>query len=346
MMKMNKMIQINTVLHNTGSFIISQKVFNCRPPRILCNYSYSSIPKTTKEELIVEVYDTYRNAIYNLSSDQLYEIINLLINEKYELSPFKVINVKNDEFDDYCCSAILDSNHFYYFPSYNLPGYIKVVKTEEKDLLVLNALTLLLLNHTLYDGGCASIDDQVVYFHDRLKKMRDIHRLYRINITTPISKHLILDTLPIFFDKEGDDTYVYKLIESFLNLPYYDNRGNKVLYQTGRPVTEELNNVLDNMYLHQTFDRELATLFPGVSFTRHVSQVFIAVRQTNIKYNSTHVFNEQSGYALLKKVGLTGKIVSICPGDAPIACYDNQAVSIDRCSETVLIQDVYHKRFL
>lgn len=75
----------------------------------------------------------------------------------------------------------------------------------------------------------------------------------------PIS--LILDKVKLFV---GDGNfYLYRLISDFLNIPIYDDFGNR-RFDVSLPPIGELTRVIFNIVLIDVFDREFTKRFPGI----------------------------------------------------------------------------------
>lgn len=135
----------------------------------------------------------------------------------------------------------------------------------------------------------------------------------------------------------GEGSYVYNLISKWLNLPYLNEDGVHIScnHIHGKPVGD-LSRILYNLTMKETFDREFAKKFPGVAVSRFITQVFIGTKTSDCV-----VFNNNNAYPLLYTVGMDANIVSIGPGDDPIACYENMTVSIDYDSKSVLVKPLY-----
>ncbi|KAD6455026.1 hypothetical protein E3N88_09732 [Mikania micrantha] len=284
--------------------------------RLGCRYLNTWIGDPLADS-VKELY-SFHSEKYPLNHSQYEVLLHQIKEGEYELSPIRVHNVKKVEFDDnYCCQI----SHFCFIPS-RLPGYITVVKVDDKDLLVIDALTQLLLSVSLYGYGKRTgcdFHDYFEEFRNKVQKMSGISRLYRMIIHVPLPKQFILDKLPMYNVEK--DTDLYDMIESFLNLPYVDDDGNDVSDQIGRPAVGKLSSALYNLVLQETFDLEFDQFFPGVEVYRYISLVLIGT-----KNQDQVVFNEKAGYALLMKLGMTGKIFSIGPGDDPLSWCDRKGL--------------------
>lgn len=67
---------------------------------------------------------------------------------------------------------------------------------------------------------------------------------------------------------------LFVIISSFLNLPAIDMDGNTVGVAGCMQIVGDISKVLFDIVL-MDFDSEFAKRFPGIVFTRYVSQVFI-----------------------------------------------------------------------
>lgn len=108
---------------------------------------------------------------------------------------------------------------------------------------------------------------------------------------------------------------VYKLIESFLHLPIYDEYGNLYDYCNidGIPPVGDISRVLLDIALREVFEVEFLTRYPLVSYTRLMKDVFLLIQDSE-----KDLFNEKAGYELLESLDLSGEITSIGRGDDPI----------------------------
>lgn len=147
-----------------------------------------------------------------------------------------------------------------------------------------------------------------------------MNRIYRIEIDFPPDIGLFLRKLTSI--NLYPDTHIYKYITSFLNLTYIDEDG-KCLESTKTYTVGNLRRIVHNLVLKEIFDNEFRKLFPGVAFTRFVSQVIVGTKDSD-----GIVFNEEAGYALLKSLGLSGQIVSIGKGDDAIEICGNRLLYI------------------
>lgn len=127
----------------------------------------------------------------------------------------------------------------------------------------------------------------------------------------------------------GEGSVCYNLISSFLNLPAIDMEGNTVSVAGCMQIVGDISKVLFDIVL-MDFDSEFAKRFPGIVFTRYVSQVFISTRE-----NDEVIFDEKELYELLEELCLAGQLTSIGPGDDPIPC-NSKLIYLDSDSKVVV----------
>lgn len=106
------------------------------------------------------------------------------------------------------------------------------------------------------------------------------------------------------------------------------------------PPAGEITRVLFDIVLKEVIDREFPIKFPGICFSRFKNEVFISTREED-----QVLFDELAGYALLKELGLAGRILSIGPGEKPIMCH-NKILHIDPDSHQVIVYDIENIEYL
>lgn len=198
-----------------------------------------------------------------------------------------------------------------------------VMPDNKEDLLVLMGLSRMLfrLSHGCLPEDGYRMVDMVPSFYSSIRGLGKVDRVYRLDLGPSLKKipsSLVFSKVKPFF---GDSCSVYKLISSLLYLPIVDIYGNNRrsdinLNGFGIPLVGEIPRVLFNIVLTDIFDREFAKRFPGIPFSRFISEVFLTTRG-----NDEIIFDDKAGNALLDELNLAGKIVSIGPGDDPLLCY-------------------------
>lgn len=278
--------------------------------------------------IVSELHSRFKSDYFErISVEECEQMLDDICNGEYQLSPILVSSVKMDEIESFChrktvmSSVICGLLHFYHSKK---QGYITIARpSTERDVLLIAALESLLYPTTLKLSSI-SIDYLVYDFHSDIKKMVCVNRIYRLEIDFPSPIGFFLSNLSQI--NLRPDTVLYQFLTSFLDLPYIDENG-KCLERWNRTYTVgDLRRIILNHVLNETFDDEFRKAFPGVGFTRFVSQVIIGTKDSD-----EVAFDENAGYALLKSLGLTGQIVSIGLGDPPmLPCYGNKDVYIDR----------------
>lgn len=290
--------------------------------------------------MIENVYETCFNEIdLNITDEQYETIQKKILSGKYVLSPMRVSVINVEKLNEFLCNLAPRCPDYYCYPSPS-PGYMIVVRPDYTDVLVHMGLAQLLFSlsidedQPIYDRFKRvgdRVDHLIENFHSGIREMGHVREIHRIEFLQPLPHYIILNSVKNYV---GDGSYVYNLISSFLMLPYLREDGVEISNHINSQPVGELSRIL--YLLRETFDREFTQLFPGVVFERFITQVFIANKAADCV-----VFDKDAGYALLDKLGMCGNIVSIGPGDEPIACHENMTVSIDYVSKMVLLNQLY-----
>jgi hypothetical protein len=280
-------------------------------------------------ENVSQLHNRYRSTFLDhISVEECEKMMDDIRCGFYQLSPIQVNNIKNEEFKSFLKERTVQSSAIcgllHCFPGKE-PGYTTVVRpSHDKDVLLIAALERVLLENTV-NWKCPSIESLVYDFHSDINRMVSVNRIYRIDISFPEPMGKYLKNISQI--NLRPDTRLYQFLSTFLNLPYIDEDGMCLETLNGSYTVGELSKIAQNLVLKETFDYEFRKEFPEVAFTRFVNQVIIGTKD-----DDWIVFNENDGYQLLNKLGLTGKILSIGRGDAPITCYGD----IDLCISGML----------
>ena len=318
-MKMMNMLIRKTLLQNSLCYNGSNT----------CYYSKIVEYHALMFELIENIYNLHKlygsTFLDQISVEECEKMVDDITCGFYQLSPIQVNNVKMDELSLFLkektvqSSAICGLLHSY--PGKE-PGYITVVRpSHDKDVLLIAALERVLLDNTV-NWKCPSIENLVYDFHSDINKMVSVNRLYRIDISfpSPMGKYL----QKVSQINLRPDTRLYQFLSTFLNLPYIDEDGMCLETLNGSYTVGEISRIVQNLILKETFDYKFRIEFPGVAYTRFVNQVIIGTKKVD-----GIIFHEIDGYQMLNSVGLTGNIVSIGRGDAPITCYGDKDLYIE-----------------
>lgn len=305
MKKIKMKLIMNTVLHHN----------------LLGSRHYSKVIEN--QPLLYDLFDrinslylNHQPTVFNrLYEEDCEELEDGIVSLDYQLSPLIITNIRvDDDFVSYShrktvlCSAYCGLLRYY---PYEKEGYVTLVRpSSELDVLLITALEQVLLEYTV-NWKCPRIENLIYDFHSDINKgMVCVNRIYRLEIDYPPDIGLFLRRLSINLTP---DTHLYHYITSFQNLSYIDEDGKCLDSLNGVYSVGDLSKIVLNLVLKEIFDYEFRKLFPGVVFTRFVSQVIIGTKDSD-EVN----FNEEAGYALLKSLGLSGQIVSIGRGDDPI----------------------------
>lgn len=271
--------------------------------------------------------DLTDNIQFSISRHQLTVIQQKIVSGFYVLSPLQAKLIRKVDLTQFLYNTLSDCPDIMLIPSPD-PEFIIVVMPNKEDGLVLMGFSLMLyrLSHGSLPKDGYRLSNQVTKLYSSLQQMGNVDRLYRLDLMAslriiPIS--LILEKVKPFF---GEGSVCYNLISSFLYNPIIDDDGIHISFGAIPPVGE-ITRVLFNIVLMDIFDREFAKRFPGIAFSRFISDVYISTRG-----NDSVIFDDKAGYALLEELSLAGKIMSIGPGDDPLPCY-SKIVYLDNDSK-------------
>lgn len=303
------------------------------PQLVKLNYSTLDSELVLLSENIDSVYnDLTSNTNYSLYRSEFEFLQQRVVLGFIVFSPLRVKIVHEIAFPFFIGERYLTCPDFSYFPSIN-PEYIVVVMPDEKDVLVYLGLSKMLSR--LYYGVLP--EDEIDEYYSCMRNMRQVKRMYRLDLKEPLLGNIISKSKILEIVKEivGEGSICYKLIESFLNLPFvdYDN-GSYICFGDCIPPTGSLTWVLMNLVLKELFDSEFTKRFPGVAFSRITTQVIISNRGID-----SYSFDETEIYALINSLSLPGFIQSIRPGDAPISLYKKKTVSLDYNGRIIINED-------
>lgn len=293
--------------------------------RNLCTVESSLVQLSAAIEFIYK--DLTDNIQFSMSRHQLTVIQQKRILGLYVLSPLQVKLIRKIDLTKFLHDTLPDCPDIMLRPSSD-PSFFIVVMPNKEDVLVLMGLSLMLyrLSHGSLPKDGYRLSNQVDQIYYSLQQMGKVDRLYRLDLMDSlriIPINLILEKVKPFV---GDGSVCYNLISSFLYLPIIDDDGNHISFD-GMPSVGEITRVLFNIVLMDVFDREFAKRFPGIAFSRFISDVYISTRG-----NDSVIFDDKAGYALLEELSLAGNIESIGPGDDPLSCY-SKIVYLDNDSK-------------
>jgi len=107
-----------------------------------------------------------------------------------------------------------------------------------------------------------------------------------------------------------------RLVSSFMELPIIDEDGRDWSAEVGIPSAGLLTSVLLNLYLDE-FDRAFINSFPRFRYARYRNAIFVTFPLSNKEEKLS--FEEIEN--LLKELGLSGKVICIGRGSAPVPCF-------------------------
>ena len=275
-----------------------------------------------------------RNYDFSLSQNVLANIKEKILSNKYALSPLRLRFINNkDDLEEYLMEYLLD------YPDVLVEKWTEdskilgvVTPKSKEDALVLRALSLTLLR--LYQGGlpkdCFQLDDLVASFHSSLQLIGKAQKIYKIDLE--LSKNFL--PIHVFDEKIQSivgDSFLYRLISSFLHNPILDDYGLGLPGIGGIPLVGEITKVLFHIFLKETLDREFPICFPGIPYYRFHNEVYVSIIG-----NEKVLFDEKAVLNLLYELSLLGKINSIGPGDDPLLCCFDKWLFVDSDSNVQL----------
>lgn len=271
-------------------------------------------------------YEVYQDRGYTISLGLLLNIKRLIEADEYYLSPL-MVNIVNDKHE---LRELLIDNLMEYsdvgviMPNTDSKQFVVVAPSKIEDVIVLQALSLILLR---FHEGClprqfSQLRDLLSSFYESLNLIGRAKRIYKINLEG--SKR----TIPIDIVREKimnlvGDCSVYKLMESFFNLPVIqlnDRKGK--MSSSGIPGVGELTEVLFHLTLKYTLDPEFDIRFPGIQYRRFQYEAYIFIEEKVI-------FEEKAVLQLLEELSLVGEMTSIGPGDEALPCCSNKLIYLD-----------------
>lgn len=278
----------------------------------------SSLMQLSRE--MDDVYEMLcKKSNYKVSREQLSHIQHKIFNHYYVLKPLRMLNINILDVKSVFKEVAVD------YPDISIErinvgsapekySVIVVLPSNQGDSLIFLALSAMLLRLThgsSYDG-VFRLDYGLNAFYESIKGMRNVDRVYHLDLTESLTKipiSLILDRVSSLV---GEGTGVYKLIKSFLDIEIIDSSGNSMnkIDKEGLPPAGELTRVLFDIVLKDIFDRNFEQRFPGVAFSRFREDVLIYGTQY-VQYSN---LNENALRDLLKELNLQGRVCSIEPG--------------------------------
>lgn len=269
---------------------------------------------------------------FSMPRDKFNVLQQQILNGIYVLSPLRMKYVRRVHFLNFIRNTSVDCPDFFYYRSKN-PDFFLVIMPDKKDVLVFMGLCQMLyrLTYGSWPEGSYRILDSIAKYYSSIQNMGKADRLYRLELKEPLL-HGFIDISDILKNVKplvGDGSGCYNLISDFLNLPVIDDNGDHMNFGVDKPPSGELSRMLEDIVLRDIFDRELTKRFPGIVFSRFVTEVFI-------RGNDEVLFDEEEGYKLLAEASLYGDVQSIGPGDPPKPCYRKE-VALDHDGKVLLL---------
>lgn len=282
---------------------------------------YYSTGKCSREDLtscIEFVYkDLTENDNWNLPRELYESIHEKILIGVYVFYPLRVKFIKKVDLIDFLEKTLIEIPDILITNNKD-SRILSIIFPNKVDVLVFMGLSLMLTNKVYVTlpkekfNRLSSMEDS---FYESLQKMRNVDTLYKFDLTESIRiipKSVVLERVKEYVG----DSFVLELVESFLNIHVIDDDGNdRSEFTSGIPLAGEITRILFNIVMIQIFDREFKLRFPGIEFVRFNDEVFVSTR-----LNDTVIFSERTGNEFLAERSLSGKILSIKPGDSPLSC--------------------------
>lgn len=213
------------------------------------------------------------------------------------------------------------------------PIFCLGVHVEEADKLVLLTIASMIheviMTYKLMNKNSFGLRTSVPEFYTDLLSRGKVNELYRIDLSKSLS---LIDPSIVLKALEpaiGNQTDVFDIVKSFLDLPYLDDESREELPLSGKgiPPIGHITNVLWNFFLNK-LDNEFEMVYPEITYSRYINEVFIS--------NCPDLSIEDL-YKLLGKFNLEGNIYYINPGDNPLPCHVG-LISIEESSGNIKVE--------
>lgn len=263
------------------------------------------------------LYNKLSDIFPELTANKVIEINKSIKYGTYTLSPLRLSVFSKSKIGE------LKRPKYYYIMHVNSqPNLCYCVNPTQEDSLVLMGLGMMLNHKIVHDnllmenslGLKTLLKDYLGIVCSRV----NVSRLYKFDLTNSM-KTLNRNTLLSKLSHIVMDGEIISLVGQFLYLPIKDESG--IEYNTGVniPSSGLLTDVLLNFSLID-FDKEFQRLFPQFNYTRYINEVFVSFSTSESKQGKTFSIFEQKVVSLFDQLNLSGKIISIGPGDAPVPC--------------------------
>lgn len=278
------------------------------------------LPYCSKLRLSRNIDFLYRNfdGIYSeLTSKIVNDISQSIIDGTYTLSPLQLYVIPKSQIGE-----LKRPKYHYIMHVKDEPNICYCVNPTQEDSLVLLGLGLMLNQKIILDNllmeNSVGLRMQLIDYINLVCMIVNVTRLYKFDLTNSmktINRENLLSKLSHIV-MDGD---ILSLVDQFLYLPITDESG--IEYNTGVniPPSVHLTDVLLNLALIE-FDKGFQRLFPQFYFIRYLNEVFVYFSTSESKLVETFSIFEKQVVILFDQLNLSGKIISIGPGDAPVPC--------------------------
>jgi len=226
-----------------------------------------------------------------------------LLSHSYELSPLRVRFIREGDTVTYFENN-MNSRPTILVAAKDYPHHDVFFILSIEDSLVFTGLSMLFKFHNFSPRKRNDL-------HSNLQKLEKVERLYKVEFTLSLSK---MPPCQIFGNTPQPllgDIFLLSLISSLYNLPIIDDEDGSIRpdlsFSHFEPSGKISGAILDRV-LKETFDREFQKRFPGVTFFRVNSTVYIARKQDDLIR-----FDDTAANELLAPLALSGHIDSIGP---------------------------------
>lgn len=263
------------------------------------------------------LYRNFEDLFPELTSKKVNDISQSIIDGTYTLSPLR-LNV----FSKSQIGELKRPKYHYIMHVKEEPNLCYCVNPTQEDRLVLLGLGLMLnqkiIQENLLMENSVGLRIQLRDYLYLVCMRVNVTRLYKFDLTNSmktINRENLLSKLSHIV-MDGD---ILSLVGQFLYLPITDESG--IEYNTGVNIlpSGHLTDVLQNFALIE-FDKGFQRLFPQFYFTRFLNEVFVYFSTSESKLVETFSIFEKQVVILFDQLNLSGKIISIGPGDAPVPC--------------------------
>lgn len=258
------------------------------------------------------------NIFPNLTPENVVDIKNRILGGKYTLSSLRAYEAKRED---------LVSPHFYHRIRvyYKDESHYLGIKPTEEDSLVLTALGMMLISHfnkvnlfNDYSLGCKTVPSQ---YYDIVSNKNNVLQLSVLDLTRSLYT-VDVESLLVKLTNLVQNPDIMSLLRDYLNISIKDDIGD-ITTDLGLhiPSAGFITDVLLNLSLID-LDQQFSSHFPELDYIRYNQEVIVTIPiSLKNQYNTISGMFEHQLFTLFEKLKLSGKIITIKPGDQPVPIF-------------------------